>query len=113
MALRIAQSAVLHTLLPKTSEHDRPIASSFDTPVIFSAALLNDVIVHSKSTVKTPSSILSNMILSYSWFDWHKGAVSASSSWQLIIQIFPFYIGTFKVISALTVKYRLFGWDFV
>jgi len=47
----------------KTSQHCLPTASSFFMPVIFSAARLNDVIFHSESTVKTPSAMLSSIIL--------------------------------------------------
>jgi hypothetical protein len=45
----------------KTSEHRFPRASPRATPVISSAARLNDVMRHSGSTVKTPSEMLSKM----------------------------------------------------
>jgi hypothetical protein len=45
----------------KTSEQRRPIASVRDTPVISSAARLNDVMRHIMSTVKTPSEMLSSI----------------------------------------------------
>jgi len=45
----------------KTSEHRRPTASLRDTPVISSAARLNDVMRHSISTVNTPSEMLSRI----------------------------------------------------
>jgi hypothetical protein len=53
---------VSHVLALKTSKHGRPIASLFGIPVIFSAALLKDVTLKSRFTVKTPSAILSRMI---------------------------------------------------
>jgi transcriptional regulator with XRE-family HTH domain len=43
----------------------RPSASARDTPVIFSAARLNDVTRHASSTVNTPSEILSRMASVY------------------------------------------------
>jgi hypothetical protein len=46
----------------KTSEHRRPKASLRGTPVISSAARLNEVTRHSESTVKTPSEMLSRMV---------------------------------------------------
>jgi len=45
----------------KTSEHPFPRASPRRTPVISSAARLNEVILQSPSTVKTPSEMLSRM----------------------------------------------------
>ena len=44
-----------------TSEHRRPMASRRSTPVICSAARLNEVTRHCRSTVKTPSEMLSRM----------------------------------------------------
>jgi hypothetical protein len=46
----------------KTSEHRRPMASLRGTPVISSAARLNEVTRQSESTVKTPSEMLSRMV---------------------------------------------------
>ena len=46
----------------KTSEQVRPMASAAGTPVMRSAARLNDVIRQSLSTVKTPSAIQSRMV---------------------------------------------------
>ena len=46
----------------KILEHCLPIASFLVIPVMFSAALLNEVILQFISTVKTPSAILSSMI---------------------------------------------------
>ena len=57
---RSAHSAS-HMLERNTSGQSRPIASFRDIPVISSAARLNEVIRHSRSTVKTPSEILSRM----------------------------------------------------
>jgi hypothetical protein len=45
----------------KTSEHRFPTASRRETPVIFSAARLNEVMRQSNPTVKTPSEMLSRM----------------------------------------------------
>jgi len=50
----------------KTSQQWRPSASSFLMPVMFSAALLKDVMMKSPSTVNTPSAMLSSMI--WVWF---------------------------------------------
>jgi len=44
-----------------TSEQSLPIASCLSTPVISWAARLKEVILHSGSTVKTPSEMLSRM----------------------------------------------------
>jgi len=44
-----------------TSEQSRPMASLREIPVISSAARLNEVIRQSRSTVKTPSEILSKI----------------------------------------------------
>jgi hypothetical protein len=49
-------------LARKTSQQRLPTASSRLTPVIRSAARLNDVIRHSRSTVKTPSLMESRMM---------------------------------------------------
>ena len=57
---RRAQS-VSHMLERKTSEQNRPLASSREMPVIVSAARLNEVMRQSWSTVKTPSEMLSRM----------------------------------------------------
>jgi len=57
---RSAHSAS-HMLERNTSGQSRPIASFRDIPVISSAARLNEVIRHSRSTVKTPSEILSRI----------------------------------------------------
>jgi hypothetical protein len=45
----------------KTSEQRRPMASVRDTPVMVSAARLKDEMRHSRSTVNTPSDMLSRM----------------------------------------------------
>src|SRR5690554_3676441 len=50
-----------HTSAWNTSQHLLPIAISRGTPVIFSAALLKDVIFQSLSTVKTPSAMESRI----------------------------------------------------
>jgi len=55
-----AQSAP-HMLERKTSAQRRPSASLRGTPVIFSAARLNEVTRHSPSTVNTPSDMLSKI----------------------------------------------------
>ena len=49
-------------LARKTSQQGRPIASDAETPVIFSAARLKNVIRHSGSTVNTPSAMLFKII---------------------------------------------------
>ena len=46
----------------KTSQHGRPSASPCGTPVICSAARLNEVIRNPSSTVKTPSATESRMV---------------------------------------------------
>ena len=51
-----------HILARKTSWQGLPMASSFGMPVICSAALLNESMRQFRSTVKTPSAILSRMI---------------------------------------------------
>jgi len=55
-----------------TSQQRWPMASSAETPVIRSAAWLNEVIFQSRSTVKTPSAIelriISRNCLLYSGF---------------------------------------------
>jgi len=50
-----------HRLDLNTSAQGRPIASLRDTPVIFSAARLNEVTRHPSSTVNTPSEMLSKI----------------------------------------------------
>lgn len=50
-----------HMLERNTSEHGRPTASARATPVISSAARLNEAIRHCASTVNTPSEMLSRM----------------------------------------------------
>jgi len=48
-------------LARNTSAQGFPMASPRDMPVISSAARLNDVILHSPSTVNTPSEMLSRI----------------------------------------------------
>jgi hypothetical protein len=52
---------ISHMLERNTSEQNRPMASLREVFVIFSAARLNEVMRHSRSTVKTPSEMLSRM----------------------------------------------------
>ena len=61
--LRVRRSAqwASHMLERNTSMQSRPIASRRGTPVISSAARLNEVMRHVSSTVKTPSEMLSRM----------------------------------------------------
>ncbi len=50
-----------HRLERKTSQHLQPTASSRGMPVMRSAAALKEVMVHSRSTVNTPSAMESRM----------------------------------------------------
>ncbi|MPN13149.1 hypothetical protein SDC9_160469 [bioreactor metagenome] len=60
-SVRRSAQAASHMLDLNTSGQGRPIASLRSMPVMASAARLNEVTRHSRSTVKTPSEMLSRI----------------------------------------------------